>query len=96
MGGLDTAAARQASSRFESMLGESFVILLPNRDDFNIAKDWLGHFETGLRSGDALHLAIAGNNGANAIHSLDKRMIAAGRMLGMPTSVGGFLSGYDN
>ena len=96
MGGLDAAAARQAGSRFESMIGESFVVLLPNRDDFDCARDWLGLFETGLRSGDALHLAMAGNRGANVIHSLDKQMNAAGKMLGLPTRAGISLPGYDN
>ena len=92
MGGLDAAAARDAGSRFESMIEESFVVLLPNRDDVDRARDWLGRFETGLRAGDALHLAIASNRGAYAICSLDKVMIAAGKKLGLPTSVGISLS----
>ena len=88
MGGLDAAAAHKAGSRFETMVGESFVVLLPNRGDFDRARDWLGRFETGLRAGDALHLAIAGNRGAEAIYSLDKGMIAAGKRLGLPASAG--------
>ena len=95
MGGLDAAAAREAGMRFETMVGESFVVLLPSRDDFDRAKDWLGHFETGLRAADALHLAIAGNRGAGAIYSLDKLMIAAGRTLGLPASAG-TLPGYGD
>ena len=79
MGGLDAAAARAASSRFETMVEESFAVLLPNRDDFDRARDWLGHFDTRLRAADALHLAIAGNRGADAIYSLDKKLIAAGK-----------------
>lgn len=50
MGGLDAGAAREAGSRFEEMINESFVVLLPTRDDFDRARDWLGHFETGLRA----------------------------------------------
>ena len=88
MGGLDPAAAHAASSRFETMLAESFAVLQPNPDDFDQARDWLGRFETGLRAGDALHLAIAGNRGADAIYSLDKLMIVAGKMLGLPASTG--------
>jgi len=38
------------------MLDESFAVLLPNADDFGLAKRYLGQFETGLRAGDALHL----------------------------------------
>ncbi|MBV9287993.1 MAG: hypothetical protein JO288_09235 [Hyphomicrobiales bacterium] len=40
-------------------------------------------FETGLRAGDALHLAVAGNRGAEAIYSLDRAMIKAGKMFGL-------------
>ena len=95
MGGLDAGTAREAGSQFERMIGESFVVLLPNRDDFDRAREWLGNFETGLRAGDALHLAIAGNRGADAIYSLDKLMIAAGKTLGLPASAG-TLPGYGD
>lgn len=88
MGSLDAIAAREAGSQFETMIQESFIVLLPNSDDFERAKEWLERIETGLRAGDALHLAIAGNRAADAIYSLDKQMIAAGRMLGLPTSAG--------
>ncbi len=65
MGSLDAGTARDAGSRFETLIQESFVALLPTRDDFDRAKDWIGHFDTGLRAGDALHLTIAGNHGAD-------------------------------
>lgn len=94
MGGLDAGTAREAGSRFEEMIHESFIVVLPTRDDFDRARDWLGHFETGLRAGDALHLAIAGNRSADAVYSLDKRMIAAGKTLGLPVSAGISLPGY--
>lgn len=95
MGGLDASTAREASSRFEAMIEESFVLLLPNRDDFDRARDWLGQFETGLRAGDALHLAIARNRESDAIYSLDKRMIAVGKTLGLRISAG-TVPGYDD
>ena len=94
MGGLDAGTAREAGSRFEEMIHESFVVLLPTRDDFDCAKVWLGYFDTALRAGDALHLAIAGNRSADAVYSLDKQMIAAGKALGLPASTGIRLPGY--
>ena len=96
MGGLDAEAARTAASQFKAMVDESFVVLLPDPDDFDRAWDWLGQFETGLRAGDALHLAIANNRGADAIHTLDKAMIAAGKLLGLPTRAGIALPGYGS
>lgn len=95
MGGLDLAAARDADSRFEAMIRESFILLLPNPDDFDRARDCLNRHETGLRAADALHLAIAWNCGSETIYSLDKRMIAAGKMLGLPTTAGN-IPGYGD
>ena len=67
VGSLEAAAAREAGSLCETIIEESFVVLLPNHDDFDRAREWLSHFATGLRAGDALHLAIASNRGAEAI-----------------------------
>ena len=61
-----------------------------------IGREWLYRFETGLRAGDALHLAIASNRGADAIYSLDQLMIAAGKELGLPTGAGITLPGYGD
>ena len=88
MGGLSAEAAREADRRFETMISESFAVLLPDGDDFKLAREYLGHFETGLRAGDALHLAIARNHGAHAIFTLDKTLLKAGQRLGVSASTG--------
>jgi predicted nucleic acid-binding protein len=88
MGGLDVEAALRADTRFETMVDDSFTVLLPNADDFGLAKVYLRQFETGLRAGDALHLAIAKNHHAGAVYSLDKTLTKAGKMLGLPVSMG--------
>ncbi len=88
MGGLDARAGTQADARFEAMIDESFAVLLPNTADFDLAKTYLGHFESGLRAGDALHLALARNHRAGVIYSLDKTLLKAGTMLGLSVSMG--------
>lgn len=88
MGGLRREAADEAQALFETIVAESFAVLSPNADDFNLAREYLGRYETGLRAGDALHLAIAGNHRAEAIYSLDKTLLKAGMILGLPVSVG--------
>ena len=88
IGGLDARAAARADARFEAMLEESFSILLPSADEFALAKGYLGRFETGLRAGDALHLAIASNHRAAAIYTLDKTWLGAGVILDLPVSLG--------
>lgn len=66
MGVVDAAAGARADARFEAMVDASFAVLLPSADDFGLAKWYLRRFNTGLRGGDALHLAIASNRQAAA------------------------------
>ncbi len=94
MGGLEAPAALRVDDQFEEMINQSFVVLLPNAEDFNLAREFLKSHDTGLRAGDALHLAIAKNHGAEAIYSLDKTMIKAGKSLGLPATAGIRLPNY--
>jgi predicted nucleic acid-binding protein len=41
-----------------------------------------------LRLGDALHLAIANNHGAERFLTLDKKLLKAGKLLGLPVTTG--------
>ena len=88
IGGLEAKAAIAADTRFEAMVEELFLVLAPQPDDFVLAKRYLARFETGLRAGDALHLAIAANHRAAAIHSLDQTWLKAGEILHLPVSAG--------
>jgi len=88
MGGLDPKAARDADAQFTAVAANSFINLLPSADDFDLAMQYLRRYEAGLRAGDALHLAIASNHRANTIYSLDKRMLAAGKRLGLAVKTG--------
>src|SRR5579872_5672478 len=78
MGGLARATARAADAQLEALITESFVVLLPSAEDFSLAKQYLGQYDTGLRAGDALHLAIAKNNHAEMVYSFDKTLLKAG------------------
>ena len=94
MGLVDATAASKISAGFERTVDDAFKVLTPDGDDFDRARVWLSRFETGLRAGDALHLAIAANRGASVVYCLDKTMITAGRTLGVPTNAGIPLPGY--
>lgn len=85
---LDVADARIAEARFDAMVDQSFIVYVPNRNDFEQASQWVGYFDMGLRAGDALHLAIAKNRSAAVIHTLDKLMIGTGTRLGVSISSG--------
>ncbi len=80
--------AREADAFFEDVVRQSFVVLSPGADDYALARRYLRTYEASLRAGDALHLAIAGNHQAAAIYSLDKTMIKAGKIFGLPVSAG--------
>ena len=86
MGGMNAGEARAMETLFEEVVAQSLVVWLPEAEDYDLARRYLRRHETELRAGDALHLAIAANHDARAIHSLDKTMIKAGRMLGLPIS----------
>jgi uncharacterized protein len=83
-GGLEPQAALDADAQFEALVNESFTLLLPKADDYELARRYLQEYRTGLRAGDALHLAIATNNHASAIYSLDKKLWTAGKLLRLP------------
>jgi predicted nucleic acid-binding protein len=88
MGGLAAAAAREVDAEFEAVVSASLLVLLPSVDDFALAKEYLARHRSGLRGGDALHLAIARNHGSRRIYSLDNTLLKAGRVLGLPMTRG--------
>ena len=88
VGGMDILAADKANTLFDAIIAESFTVLLPAPAEFDLARQYLARYESGLRAGDALHLAIACNHRATAIYSLDKLLIKAGTMFGLPVSAG--------
>ena len=88
MGDLDPRDAAATDARFEGLIAASFVVLVPNAQDFVVAKRYLGNYASGLRAPDALHLAVAANNAAETIFTLDRRLVAAGAALGLPMTAG--------
>jgi uncharacterized protein len=86
MQAMSEQAARDADTRFEAAMAQSFLVLLPDRNDFDLSKQYLARFETGLRSGDALHLAIGKNHGVEAFYTFDKKLLRAAKLLGLPVS----------
>lgn len=80
--------AQAMRREFGEMLYESFDILTPTARDFETAARYLEVPRTGLRAGDALHLATATNHGAERIVSLDRGFVDAGKRLKLPVGFG--------
>jgi predicted nucleic acid-binding protein len=81
---LSTAEAEAVRRELDRMLSDSFELLVPSAADFAAAAKYLEVPKTGLRAGDALHLAIAGNHGARKILTLAMGFIDAGKQLKLP------------
>ncbi len=78
---LTEAQALLVQERYESLKNQ--FIWLPVIDrDYKTASDLLKHWQTGLRAGDALHLAVAANHNALLL-SLDERLVKAAKELGI-------------
>jgi predicted nucleic acid-binding protein len=81
---LPTTIAKEMEVEFDNIVAEAFSVLLPLAEDFAVAGRYLQHHESGLRAGDALHLAVAANNHVNALYTLDNTLLNAGTQLGLP------------
>ena len=78
---LSAEAARKLIKGFDALADESLHVLIPATADFDLARNFVGDFATQLRGPDALHLAIAHNNGIEEILTLDDGLIYAARKL---------------
>jgi predicted nucleic acid-binding protein len=69
----------------EKLAAQSFHVHVPTRADYVQANAFLGEHGLGIRAGDALHLAIAYNETAEAVYSLDRLFVSAGRKFKIKT-----------
>ena len=92
MGSITPSEATKLRSAFEDLIRSSFSLILPQPEDYARAVEFLADAKSGMRGPDALHLAVASNHGASRILTLDRKMILAGKALGLPifSAVAGF------
>ncbi|MBU2758868.1 type II toxin-antitoxin system VapC family toxin [Acidithiobacillus sulfurivorans] len=88
MGGLQESEALAAENICDDLLREAFQIVCPAQDDYVLAGHYIRHYESGLRTADALHLAIAKNQGSDLLLSLDKGLLKAAKMMGIRCGCG--------
>ena len=81
MGELSATEGSSLLEVFDATIAASFVMLAPNSYDFDLAQEYVAHFSTHLRAPDALHLAVAHNNGMEFVATLDEGMLAAAKKL---------------
>jgi predicted nucleic acid-binding protein len=88
MGLMETETAIDLDRQFEIAVEKTFNVILPDVNDFDLCKRYLQYFQAGLRAGDAMHLAVAANHGAEKFYTLDKKLLRAGKLLGLPVAAG--------
>lgn len=75
---------REALAKFRRFAAGRLTLTPPEPADFERAAALLDHFKTGLRAGDALHLAICARQGA-VFCTADKMLAEAAIALGVKT-----------
>jgi hypothetical protein len=78
---LTASQGHRLIEEFALMVTTSLVMLNPNANDFDLAQKYVANFVTQLRGPDALHLAVAHNNGMEFIATLDNGMLSAAKKL---------------
>lgn len=85
-GQLAVAHRADALAAFTALAEESFSVLSVSRLEFHTAARYADQHTSGLRSGDALHLAVAANHGAR-LRSLDRGLVQAAEALGVSAAL---------
>jgi predicted nucleic acid-binding protein len=85
-GQIELSQRNRALANFNTLRAESLNLLPVNAEDFHAAVKLTDQYTSGLRGGDALHLAITIANGAT-LCTLDRKMAEAGNNLGARTAL---------
>ncbi len=83
-GQIDELYRARAKTLFAEMATGAVASFAVKPEHFKMAAQFADEHRLGLRAPDALHLAIAADDGA-ALVTLDKRLAAAGKKLGVAT-----------
>jgi predicted nucleic acid-binding protein len=85
-GQIDLEQRAAALSMFNKLAAESLTVLPVAGGHFRTAAKFVDQHALGLRAADALHLAVASENGAT-VCTLDLRLAEAGPALGVQTKL---------
>ena len=86
-GGLEKRTARRILAKFmEHVDGRFYMKLWLGPHHFRLARDWMGLFNTGMRSLDALHLAVASTQGCPLV-TADRGLAESAEILGLEVVV---------
>ena len=82
-GGVNRRDANRIIATFVSHIDNKFYTYLPvQQHHYRLARDWVGLFKFGLKSLDALHLAIASSEELTIV-SADRNLLRSAEALGL-------------
>lgn len=84
---LSEPLARRALSDYYEAFEPGVTVITPSRDDYVRAAYYLQDLGSGLRGGDALHIAVAVNSKATRLLTLDRTFIKAARGIDVPVEL---------
>jgi predicted nucleic acid-binding protein len=80
---LNRASASRILAKFLSHLdGRFYSCFSIETQHIRLARDWIGQFNTGLKSLDAIHLAVASLEGVGLV-TADRNLAGSAKILGM-------------
>lgn len=82
LGHLDVSSRADVLAMLTTLTRESLTVWPVSQQDFRAASRLADNYRTGLRAGDALHLAIAANRGEPLL-SLDRTQVKAALSMGI-------------
>ena len=85
-GDINIDARTSMLAEFNRLAAESFGVLPVTGQHFRTAAHFVDRHELGLRAADALHLAVASEQGATLV-TRDRTLAEAGPALGAPTQL---------
>jgi uncharacterized protein len=85
-GAIQAADRAGALTMFTRICNENLVVMPLSRGQFRLAARFADQYASGLRAGDALHLAICAEQGAT-ICTLDRRLGEAASTLGVKAAL---------
>jgi uncharacterized protein len=86
MGHIEAHHQAETIAAFNRLVALSFSVFPVSTIDFRTAARFADHSATGLRAADALHLAVASNQGAIMV-TLDKHLAEAANALKVPVQL---------
>lgn len=84
---LSESLARRALADYYEAFEPGVTVFTPSREDYVRAAWYLQDLKSGLRSGDALHAAVAENNRATRLLTLDKVFVKAAREISVAVAL---------